>query len=143
MNIVFFNEDIEMPSLNFDKVMLWISKIIEDYKKITGDINYIFCSDDYLLEINKEYLNHDFYTDIVTFNSCEGSTISGDIFISLDRVSENAEEYNTKESELFRVIIHGILHLVGLDDHSDEDKKIMRKAEDNALLLAKNQFMLF
>lgn len=143
MSIVFFNEDVDMPNLNFDKVRLWIGRIIRHYNKNTGDINYIFCSDDYLLQINKEYLNHDFYTDIVTFNSCEDSIISGDIFISLDRVSENAEEYNTKDSELFRVIIHGVLHLVGLDDHSDEDKTIMRKAEDDALEIAKNEFMLF
>ncbi|MBN2776560.1 MAG: rRNA maturation RNase YbeY [Bacteroidales bacterium] len=143
MNIVFFNEDVEMPGLNFDKVILWISKIIEDYKKIVGDINYIFCSDEYLLQINREYLNHDFYTDIVTFNSCEGSTISGDIFISIDRVTENAEEYNTQDSEIFRVIIHGVLHLVGLDDHSEKEKSIMRKAEDDALEMAKNEFMMF
>lgn len=135
MNIVFFNEDTQMPNLNFDEVKKWIDKLIVQYKKKTGDINYIFCSDNYLLEINKQYLNHDFYTDIVTFDYCEGEMISGDIFISLDRVAENAKLYDSQKTELYRVMIHGVLHLIGLEDHSDEEKNLMRKAEDEALNL--------
>ena len=124
-----------MPNLNFDEVKKWIDKLIVQYKKKTGDINYIFCSDNYLLEINKQYLNHDFYTDIVTFDYCEGEMISGDIFISLDRVAENAKLYDSQKTELYRVMIHGVLHLIGLEDHSDEEKNLMRKAEDEALNL--------
>jgi rRNA maturation RNase YbeY len=133
MNVIFFNEGIDFPNIDTMKIIKWVNQVVEFYSKIAGDINYIFCSDDYLLEINTKYLEHDFYTDIVTFNYCEDNLISGDIFISLDRVKENATEYNTQDSELLRVIIHGVLHLIGLDDHSDEERLIMRKAEDDAI----------
>ncbi len=133
MNVNFFNEGIDFPNIDTVKIAKWVNQVVEFYSKIAGDINFIFCSDDYLLEINTKYLEHDFYTDIVTFNYCEENLISGDIFISLDRVKENATEYNTKDSELLRVIIHGVLHLIGLDDHSDEERLIMRKAEDDAI----------
>ncbi|MDD4148576.1 MAG: rRNA maturation RNase YbeY [Bacteroidales bacterium] len=133
MNIVFFNEDVQMPELDFNKIELWINQIVKNYQKKTGDINYIFCSDEYLLDINKKYLNHDFFTDIVSFNYCEGNIVSGDIFISLDRVNENAREYQTPDTELLRVMIHGVLHFIGLDDQTTAEKQIMRLAEDAAI----------
>ena len=133
MNIVFFNEDVQMPEIDFNKIELWVNQIVENYQKQTGDINYIFCSDEYLLEINKKYLNHDYFTDIISFNYCEGNIVSGDIFISLDRVGENAIEFQTLDTEILRVLIHGVLHLIGLDDQTAAEKQIMRLAEDTAI----------
>jgi rRNA maturation RNase YbeY len=104
--------------------------------KKTGEINYVFCSDLYLHKINLEHLNHDTYTDIITFNYCEEDIISGDIFISIDRVKENSITYHTNfQKELNRVMIHGILHLVGFDDKSESDKELMRSKEDFYLSL--------
>jgi len=139
MNINFFSEDVDLPEIDFSKIKEWISEVVSGYNKSVGDLNYIFCSDDYLLKINKEYLQHDYYTDIITFNYCEENIISGDIFISLDRVSENADEFNTNDTELYRVIIHGVLHLVGFEDHTDEEKQEMRNAEDTALRVFKSE----
>ncbi len=115
-------------------VKKWIKSVIEQYGKRVGDINFIFCSDPYLLEINKQFLGHDYYTDIITFDYCDGKIVAGDIYISIDTVEANAVEYSqTFENELHRVIIHGVLHLLGEDDHSEEDIKSMRAAEDKAL----------
>lgn len=133
MEINFFNEDINIPDLNFKALKKWIHQVITGYSKETGDLNYIFCSDEYLLLMNKEYLQHDYYTDIITFNYCVENIISGDIFISLDRVNENADKFDSQSTEIYRVIIHGVLHLIGFDDHTDEDRIQMRNAEDNAL----------
>lgn len=121
-------------------VKKWIKSVIEQYGKRVGDINFIFCSDPYLLEINKQFLGHDYYTDIITFDYCDGKIVAGDIYISIDTVEANAVEYSqTFENELHRVIIHGVLHLLGEDDHSEEDVKSMRAAEDKALAeLAQN-----
>ena len=110
--------------------------IVENNKKEVGEISYIFCSDEQLLEINKEFLNHDYYTDIITFDYCEGDRLSGDLFISVDSVRENSIEYGTEFSEeLNRVIVHGLLHLIGYDDHSDEDIAVMRSKENYYLSL--------
>lgn len=99
-----------------------------------GQINFIFCSDEYLLEINKKYLNHDFFTDIITFNFNKKDSIAGDLYISIDRVKENAIEFSTEFiTELKRVIIHGVLHLLGHDDYLPELKNIIHKMEDDAL----------
>lgn len=133
MSINLFNEDIENPEINAESINKWIVSVVNSYDKVLGDLNFIFCSDKYLLKINKEYLQHDFYTDIITFDYCDKEIIAGDIFISLERVSENAEKFNTQDTELYRVIIHGVLHLLGFDDHSDEEKVIMRQKEDVAL----------
>ncbi|MDD2635196.1 MAG: rRNA maturation RNase YbeY [Bacteroidales bacterium] len=133
MSINFFNEDVLMPEIDLEKIRLWIVQIIEKYQKYTGEINYIFCSDEYLLEINKKYLNHNYFTDIVSFNYCENTVISGDVFISIDRVDENAKTYQTEETELLRVIIHGVLHFVGFDDQTKEEMQKMRIAEDLAI----------
>ena len=101
-----------------------------------GDINIIFCSDNYILDINQRYLGHDYFTDIITFDYCEGDKLNGDLFISVDSVRENSLEYGTEfENELNRVIVHGILHLIGYDDHCDDDIALMRKKEDYYLSL--------
>ena len=106
------------------------------YHKKTSDIAYIFCSDEKILEINRQYLQHDYYTDIITFDYDEGDTISGDIFISLDTVRSNAEQYHQSyKRELHRVIIHGILHLCGIDDKGPGEREAMEEAENNALAL--------
>ena len=108
-----------------------------EIKKI-GDISIIFCSDRYILDVNIKYLSHDYFTDIITFDYCEGNKLSGDLFISIDSVKENASFYGTEfTDELNRVIVHGILHLIGYDDHSDDEVKQMREKEDYYLGLRK------
>lgn len=113
----------------------WIKRVVEEqYGKKLGDLSYMFCSDAKILEVNKQYLQHDYYTDIITFDYCEGEVVSGDMFISVETVGSNAEEYKeTFERELHRVIIHGVLHLCGLKDKSEADAKKMRAAEERAL----------
>ncbi len=114
----------------------WLKSIIEKNNKRVGEINYIFCDDPYLLEINQKYLNHDYFTDIITFDYSEGKKIHGDIYISIDRVRENATLYNqTFDKELLRVLSHGVLHLCGFDDQNQEDKIQMTNQEDEAIIL--------
>lgn len=109
----------------------WLKFTAESEIKRIGQVNIIFCSDNYILDINQKYLQHDYFTDIITFDYCEGKTLSGDLFISVDTVRENAIFYGTEfDDELNRVIVHGLLHLIGYDDHSEEDQKIMRSKED-------------
>ena len=125
-----------MPKISKREISAWIKKIAEMKGFQIGDISYVFCSDEYILNVNKEYLQHDYYTDIITFDYCEGDKLSGDLFISVDTVRENALEYGTEFSEeLNRVMVHGILHLIGYDDHSDEDIAMMRKKENYYLSL--------
>lgn len=132
----FFTKDISFSLDNQKSIENWILLSISTEDKSVGEITYIFCSDDYLYQMNLEHLNHDTYTDIITFNYCENSIISGDIFISIDRVKENANTFNTTfQNELHRVIIHGILHLVGFNDKTIEDKALMRSKEDFYLSL--------
>ncbi len=112
----------------------WIKRVVEASGKKVGDVNIIFCNDPSILEINQQFLGHDYYTDIITFDYCEGNTVSGELYISVDTVEANAQEYNeTFRNEIHRVIIHGILHLLGYDDHSEEDIAQMREQEDLAL----------
>ncbi len=133
--INFFSEEIDFQLSDSFRTTTWILKVIQAYKKIPGDINYIFCSDNYLLEKNISYLNHDTYTDIITFdNSDEEHLIEGDIYISIDRVKENAVSLkNAFNEELHRVIIHGILHLIGYEDNTAEKKQEMRDEEQTCL----------
>lgn len=127
-------EEVEDLGLSPDFFVDWFTKITEQEGKILDEITLIFCSDDYLLEINQQHLSHDYYTDIVTFDYCWENHVSGDLFISLDRVRENAATFNKSfENELHRVIIHGVLHLCGYKDKSDEDESMMRSKEDAAL----------
>ena len=109
----------------------WLKFTAESEIKRIGQVNIIFCSDNYILDINQKYLQHDYFTDIITFDYCEGKTLSGDLFISVDTVRENSIFYGTEfDDELNRVIVHGLLHLIGYDDHSEEDQKTMRSKED-------------
>ncbi|MCQ2134628.1 MAG: rRNA maturation RNase YbeY [Bacteroidales bacterium] len=109
----------------------WLRLVAESEVKKLGQINIIFCSDNYILDINQKFLQHDYFTDIITFDYCEGNVLSGDLFISVDSVKENSVFYKTEfEEELNRVIVHGLLHLIGYDDHCDEDIKVMREKEN-------------
>ena len=126
-----FHYEINFSLKNKVTISKWIDHTIRTENKITGDINYIFCSDDYLLDRNIKYLKHDSLTDIITFNYCEGNKINCDIMISIDRVKENSSIFESSFlEELYRVMIHGILHLVGYDDKTEKEKNIMRKKED-------------
>ena len=112
----------------------WLKEVAEKEGRKIGDINIIFCSDSYLLDVNKKYLGHDYYTDIITFDYCEKDILSGDLFISVDCVRDNASFYGTEFSnELNRVMVHGVLHLIGYDDHTDEDIAVMRSKENTYL----------
>ena len=112
----------------------WLRTVAESEMKRIGDIAVIFCSDGYLLDVNRKYLGHDYFTDIITFDYCEGERLSGDLFISVDSVRENAVEYGTEfANELNRVMVHGLLHLIGYDDHTEEDVKTMREKENQYL----------
>ena len=127
--IQFFYENLA-ESVNTDYTK-WLEEIILSEEKKLGDINYIFCDDEYLLKINQDYLQHDYYTDIITFDSVKGKTISGEIFVSLQRISDNASTLlKNYEEELKRVLAHGILHLCGYKDKSEEEEKEMRNKED-------------
>ncbi|MEN8957410.1 MAG: rRNA maturation RNase YbeY [Flavobacteriales bacterium] len=118
------------------KTSVWINKIISNYSKISGDLTYIFCSDTYLLQLNISHLNHDTLTDIITFDYTNAGIISGDIFISIDRIKENASTFGVPfEEELSRVMAHGVLHLIGFKDKTKDEKQEMREAEDHALTL--------
>ncbi|MCB0835443.1 MAG: rRNA maturation RNase YbeY [Bacteroidetes bacterium] len=136
--ISFFSEETSFLLDNEDSIYDWILNFIKDKGYKIYEINYIFCSDDYLLGLNREYLDHDYYTDILTFpyEVPLEKTLFSDIYISVDRVKANADEFHSSfEDELHRVMIHGILHLMGFDDHNDEDRKKMRDEESKALLL--------
>lgn len=136
-DINFFTEDVEFEIPNADKRRQWIDSIIRQHEKEVVELNYILGSDEYIHKINLEYLDHDDYTDIITFdNSEEESVIEADIFISLDRIRENAKEYGvTFKDELDRVLIHGVLHLLGYGDKTEQDKQEMRQKEDECLSL--------
>lgn len=135
-SINFFSEDIDFSLENESLISDWIQKSITKEKKQPGEISFIFSSDENILKINNEYLDHDFYTDIITFDYRENDTISGDIFISIDRVKENALSLSLPfQDELHRVIIHGVLHIIGYKDKSSEEESLMRSKEDFYLSL--------
>ena len=134
MEISFQSEKVELPQINEKEISDRIKSVAQTHNREIGEISYLFCDDEKILEVNQEYLNHDFYTDIITFDYSEGNIISGDIIISLQTVESNSQMYQTDFiEELHRVIIHGILHLCGLNDLTDEEEKAMREAEDSAL----------
>jgi len=136
VSIYFHTEDLHFNLPEKRITRNWIYSVILSYNRVPGDINFIFCSNDYLLEINKSYLNHHYYTDVITFNLAEGAEISGDVFISVDKVKENAKVWNVSfKSECLRVMIHGVLHLLGFDDNNEESRKEMKEMEDKALSL--------
>ena len=137
--INFFSERIRFSLTNPKKTISWINSVIREEGCTLKSLNYIFCSDDYLRAVNIQYLNHKTYTDIITFNyNPSENEIEGEIYISIDRVRENADKYKTEfRSELNRVIIHGVLHLVGFNDKTKTEKSIMREKEDSYLSLLK------
>ena len=127
-------EGVKMPKIRKRENTAWIKAVAASYGKKVGEIAYIFVNDEKILEVNRQYLQHDYYTDIITFDYCEGDVISGDLFISLDTVRTNAEQVGTTyEQELHRVIIHGILHLCGINDKGPGEREIMEAAENKAL----------
>ena len=138
MAISYQTDGIKIPAIKKRETTAWIKAVASSYEKKVGEIAYIFCSDEKILEVNKEYLQHDYYTDIITFDYCEDNVISGDIFISLDTVKSNSEQFNTAyDDELHRTIIHGILHLCGINDKGEGEREIMEAEENKALALLK------
>ena len=131
-------ENTPMPKIRRREITSWIRRVAATYGKKTGDIGYLFVDDEKILEVNRQYLGHDYYTDIITFDYSEEDVILGDIFISVDTVRSNAEERGlTFDNELHRVIIHGILHLCGINDKGPGEREIMEMAENRALYLLK------
>jgi rRNA maturation RNase YbeY len=138
MLVTYQSEDTALPSINQEKTTEWIKSVAESYGKYLGEIAYIFCSDAKILEVNNQYLHHDYYTDIITFDYTTGNRLSGDIFISLDTVRSNSETFHTLyEEELHRTIVHGILHLCGINDKGPGEREIMEAAENKALAMLK------
>ena len=126
--------DVKMPEISHRETTKWVRAVAASYGKRVGEVAYVFCNDDKILEVNRQYLKHDDFTDIITFDYCEGDMLSGDLFISLDTVRTNAELFHkTYDDELHRVIIHGILHLVGINDKGPGEREIMEAAENKAL----------
>ncbi len=136
MPVSFHKESISFRLSDARLLKAWVKQVIETRGKTLGDVTYVFCSDEYLLQMNQEHLQHDYYTDIITFDYTDSETISGDLFISIDRVKDNAlKEAVDFNVELRRVMIHGILHLLGLKDKKKDDQKAMRDAENQSLSL--------
>lgn len=134
--MISFNYESDFILPNEDIFSNWIRKVITSESYVLGEINYIFCDDDYLHKINLEYLNHDTLTDIITFDNTEGNVITSDIFISTERVADNANDFNVSfQDELLRVMIHGILHLCGYKDKTDIEASLMRSKEDEKIRL--------
>ena len=138
--MVTYNTDgVKMPAIKKRDTTVWLRQVAALHNKKIGEIAYIFCDDEKILEVNQQYLQHDYYTDIITFDYTEGEIISGDIFISLDTVASNATLFGTTyDSELHRVIAHGVLHLCGIKDKGPGEREIMEAAENEALALRPN-----
>lgn len=134
--ITYNAEGIKMPDIRRRQTTAWIRKVAATHGRKVGEIGYMFVDDERILEVNREYLGHDYYTDIITFDYCEDDTLNGDLVISLDTIRTNAEQFNKAyDEELHRVIIHGILHLCGLNDKGPGERELMEAAEDRALAL--------
>ena len=134
--VSFYNQDTPFAFKYKRLTSKWLKEVAASEAKKLGPVSVIFCSDNYLLDVNIKYLGHDYYTDIITFDYCEGDVLSGDLFISVDSVRENASFYGVEfDTELNRVIVHGLLHLIGYDDHSEEDIAMMRSKENYYLSL--------
>ncbi len=134
--ITYNTDGVRMPHIKRRATTAWIKAVAKSYGKTVGEIGYMFVDDEKILEVNNEYLGHDYYTDIITFDYCEGDTLNGDLVISLDTVRSNAEKFNKDyDEELHRVIIHGVLHLCGINDKGPGEREIMEQAENRALAL--------
>lgn len=136
--------NVAMPDIREAEVSAWVREVAKSYGKVVGDINYIFVDDETILDINRRFIGHDYYTDHIGFDYSQGNALSGDIYISLDTVRTNAEQFGaTQDEELHRIIIHGLLHLCGLRDKTPEERAEMQKAEDKALKAIHNsQFII-
>jgi len=134
--ITYSSENVKFPAIKRRETTAWIKKVAATYGKKIGEVGYLFCDDEHILEVNREYLGHDYYTDIITFDYCEDEVLNGDLVISLDTVRTNAELFSKPyDEELHRVIIHGILHLCGINDKGPGEREIMEAAENRALSL--------
>ena len=132
--ISFDTNGVELPALDYDRVKDWLNRVAASYDRKIGNLNYLFCDDEEILAINKKFLGHDYFTDIITFDYSHNDRVGGDLFISLDTVRSNAEEFGfTYDKELYRVIVHGLLHLCGIDDKGPGEREIMEMHEDKAL----------
>ena len=138
--IEFAAQEVEMPDIDLRKISTWIDEVAASYSRRVGNLNYLFVNDEEILKANRQFVNHDYYTDIITFDYSRGDRISGDIMISLETVATNAEKFGvTYFRELLRVIIHGVLHLVGINDKGPGEREIMEAAENAALELYNDQ----
>ncbi len=136
MTIEILTQNVEKPALDWEKVERWIVEVAHRQGRRTGALTYIFCDDERILEVNRQYLQHDYYTDIITFDNTTGKLIRGDMFISLDTVATNAEAVGASyDDELLRVIIHGVLHLCGINDKGPGEREVMEAHENDALAL--------
>ena len=136
--ITYNSEGVQLPKIRKRDTTAWIRRVAATYGKKVGEVGYMFVDDKKILEVNREYLGHDYYTDIITFDYCEGNTLNGDLVISLDTIKTNAEKFHKEyDEELHRVIIHGILHLCGINDKGPGEREIMETAENKALALLK------
>ncbi|MDE6638770.1 MAG: rRNA maturation RNase YbeY [Muribaculaceae bacterium] len=134
--IEFATQGVEMPEIDFRKISAWIEEVAASHSRRVGNLNYLFVNDEEILEANRQFVNHDYYTDIITFDYSHGDRIGGDIMISLETVASNAEKFEVPYfRELLRVIIHGVLHLVGINDKGPGEREIMEAAENEALSL--------
>ncbi len=142
--LLFFCEDVKFPSFVTKKSLrTWASLIAKEYKRKLGQLSFILCGDERILAVNREYLGHDYYTDVITFDYYKGDILSGDIFISLDTLQSNAEEFHTSfEDEFYRVFCHSLLHLIGFNDKSDEEILVMRREEERCLKILRSKVLI-
>lgn len=137
--IQWITEGTTLPELDYELLRQWIAQVAASHNRMVRSLNYIFCDDARILEVNRQYLGHDYYTDIITFDNCSSGLLRGDMYISLDTVASNAATLGTDpQRELHRVIIHGVLHLCGINDKGPGEREIMEAAEDRALALLDN-----
>lgn len=139
IKIQWLTDGVEMPGLDFNRLESWIEQVASSHARIVGELTYIFCNDDKIIDVNRRFLQHDYYTDIITFDYSRGQLIRGDMYISLDTVRTNAELVGSGYiDELLRVIIHGVLHLCGINDKGPGEREIMERHEDEALSILSN-----
>lgn len=132
--IAFYTENIKMPAINKSRVKAWLTEVAAFYNREIGALNYIFCGDDRIIEVNNQFLGHNYYTDIITFDYSDNKVVSGDMYVSVDTICSNSLKYKTSfDTELHRVIVHGLLHLCGINDKGPGERKIMEAAEERAL----------
>ncbi len=141
MPVIFSSQDTSFLPAHQSNIRLWLTHVVQSQGFKVGDIHFIFCSDDYILKVNAQYLDHHYFTDVITFNYCTSRLIAGDILISIDTVRSNAEDYGVSfENELLRVLVHGVLHLLKYDDTNEKEQELMTKAENSMLAIYETKF---